>query len=100
MARRNTLEAQSGDGSEAPLVVEANLIATIDTSVETVKPVKRERGMEFAHACIQAGQFRIVVAAVAIISSGAQCARQISVPRGDHSAFAGDQELGGREAEN
>src|SRR3984885_12694898 len=56
--------------------------------------------MEFAHARIQTGQFRVVISAIAIISSNAQFSCEISVSRGDHSAFTGNQELGGRKAED
>ena len=35
IARWNALKAKSGDGLEAPLIIESNLIAAIDPRVET-----------------------------------------------------------------
>ena len=46
--------------------------------------------MEFTHAGVQTGQFRVVVAAIAVIPRGSQNARKIRISRGDHSALACD----------
>src|ERR1700722_5522065 len=80
--------------------MEPNLIATIYTRVETSQAVNGKRGVEFAHPRIQTRRFRIVISAIAIISSDPQFSCEIGVACGDHTAFTGNQELGGRKAED